>query len=208
MPTASPIVAKPAQRDPLRNFKFRVNFVGNESVSRNFGNIGFVSVSGLGIQTEMIPYREGGDNTITRKMPGQSDVGPLTLIRGLFMFSKSPQVEWFKHVFAVQWGQGNTGFNEDFRCNAIIRVMKHPVTKWSEGGVGDPNSGSSAGAAFVVYNCWPGSIQYNDLNAGDNSIVVETMTLHHEGFEPYFGPYADGTSGNPDAANISGVGNP
>jgi hypothetical protein len=40
------------------------------------------------------------------------------------------------------------------------------------------------------YNCWPGAIQYNDLNAGDNSVMVETMTVHHEGFQTYYGPNA------------------
>jgi phage tail-like protein len=117
---ASPIIAKPADRDPLRNFKFRVDFIGNTGVSDPFRlQAGFISVSGLGIQTDMIPYREGGDNTITRKMPGQSDVGPLQLVRGLFMLPNSPQYEWFLRVFAVNWGNGNTKFNDDFRCNAI-----------------------------------------------------------------------------------------
>ena len=32
------------------------------------------------------------------------------------------------------------------------------------------------------FNCWPSAIQWNDLNAGDNSVMVETMTLQHEGF--------------------------
>jgi hypothetical protein len=35
-------------------------------------------------------------------------------------------------------------------------------------------------------------LQYNDLNAGDNSIMVETMTLHHEGFEAFYGDAAMG----------------
>ena len=154
--------------DPFLNFNSLVEIDGITRAA-------FHEVSGLDSTVDVIEHREGGDNTITRKLPGQSDVGPLSLIRGLFMLPRSPQVEWFKHVFAVQWGKGNTGYNEDFRCNAIIRVMKHPVTKWSAGGEGDPNSGKSAGAAFIVYNCWPGSVNYNDLNAGDNSIMVETM---------------------------------
>lgn len=191
MATRSPIVAKPAERDPLRNFKFMVRFYEQGAFGTNhFADVGFVSVSGLGIQTEMIPYREGGDNTITRKMPGQSDVGPLQLIRGVFMKGRSPQYEWFKRVFSVMWGQGNTGFNEEFRMNATILVLKHPVTRWAAGGEGDPNSVSSAGLRIELYNCWPANLQFNDLNAGDNSIMVETMTLHHEGFQAYYGPYA------------------
>src|SRR6185503_1813589 len=91
-----PINALPADRDPLRNFVFRVNFVGGGTgIATSFAQMGFISVSGQGIQTEMIPYREGGDNTITRKMPGQSDVGPLQLIRGVFINANaSPQYNW------------------------------------------------------------------------------------------------------------------
>jgi phage tail-like protein len=191
MPTAvSPIRAKPAERDPLRNFKFTVRFYEDQFGTNYFDTVGFVSVSGLGITTEVIPYREGGDNTITRKMPGQSDVGPVQFIRGVFMQGRSPQYEWFKRVFSVMWGQGNTGFNEEFRMNATILVLKHPVTRWVEGGEGDPHSRKSAGLRIELYNLWPQNLQFNDLNAGDNSIMVETMTVQYEGFQAYYGPYA------------------
>lgn len=188
-----PIIAKPADRDPLRNFKFHVAFKGDSSISRPFAEMGFVSVSGLGIQTEMIPYREGGDNTTTRKMPGQSDFPPLQLIRGVFYGRPySPEYEWLKRIFSVQWGQGNAGYRDEFRCDATITVLKHPITKWSPGAEGDPTVLSSAGMRFEVYNCWPGSIQHNDLNAGDNSIMISTMTLHHEGWEAFYGGVAAG----------------
>ena len=36
---------------------------------------------------------------------------------------------------------------------------------------------------FNVYNCWPTSVAYSDLNAGDNALFVEQMTLVHEGFD-------------------------
>lgn len=187
----SPIAidVRPSQRDPLRNFKFMVEFVGNQSVAAPFANMGFMSVSGMGIQTDMIPYREGGDNTIVRKMPGQSDVSPLTMVGGVFSGdNKNAQYEWFKHVFAVQWGSGNTDFDDNFRCNIVVRVLKHPVTRWSQGG--GPGQ-DQAGVGVRFYNCWPASIVFNDLNAGDNSILVANMTVHHEGFDAYFGDNAE-----------------
>lgn len=105
MPTQfpTPIRQRPSNRDPLRNFKFRVQFVDvqNSTIRTLLADTGFISVSGIGIQTDMIPYREGGDNTIVRKLPGQSDVGPLTLIGGVFAQNYSAQWEWFKQVFAV-----------------------------------------------------------------------------------------------------------
>lgn len=196
MPTQfpTPIRQRPSVRDPLRNFKFRVQFVDvqNTAVRTLLADTGFISVSGIGIQTDMIPYREGGDNTIVRKLPGQSDVGPLTLIGGVFAQPYSAQWEWFKQIFTVQWGQGNSAFDDDFRCDCIVSVLRHPVTRFSPGGAGDPiaSPSSQAGMAIRFYNCWPGAIQFNDLNAGDNSIMISNMTLHHEGFDPYFGDSA------------------
>lgn len=185
----SPIRAeRPSQRDPLRNFKFRVDFVGGpDSITRPFAQMGFMSVSGLGIQTDMIPYREGGDNTITRKLPGQSDVSPLTMVSGVFAGDEqNAQMEWFKHVFAVQWGSGNTRWDEQFRCDLVIRVLNHPITKAPDGAA-SMSDNVNAGAAFKVYNAWPAAVVFNDLNAGDNSILVTNMTVHHEGFESFFG---------------------
>jgi hypothetical protein len=34
-----------------------------------------------------------------------------------------------------------------------------------------------------VYNAWPTSIAFSDLDAGANAIVVQQMTLAHEGWE-------------------------
>jgi phage tail-like protein len=194
MPTSipTPIRAKPSERDPLRNFKFTVDFlaVDNGNIAQALASIGFISVSGIGIQTDVIPYREGGDNTTTRKLPGQSNVGPLTLVSGVFLRAVNPQIEWFKQIFSVQWGQGNAAFNDDFRCDIVVNVLKHPVTKFSTGGEGDPNSQLSAGMSVRFYNAWPSAVAYNDLNAGDNSIMITNMQVEHEGFEPVFGANA------------------
>ena len=191
----TPITALPSKRDPLRNFKFRATFlstsshIGSNDIwnDNNGPKAGFISINGLGITHDMIPYREGGDNTTTRKMPGQSDVGPLTFVRGVFMDNLDPGYEWSKQIFAIQWGQGNEGFDEDFRYNIRIDVLKHPVTKFSAGAQGDPSSPASAGMSFMVYNAWIGSLVYNDLNAGDNSIMISNMTVYHEGFDARFG---------------------
>ena len=195
----APIKALPHVRDPLRNFVFDVSFVGSTagttSLARRFATLGFVSVSGQGITTEMIPYREGGDNTITRKLPGQSDVGPLQLIKGVFRKNPgtgqqadlSPQYEWFKRVFSVMWGNGTMPWGGEFRMDCVVRVMRHPTTYWQKGAQGDPNFRKTAGMMTHYFNCWPGQIQWNDLNAGDNSVMVETMTLHHEGFRVLYG---------------------
>jgi phage tail-like protein len=196
----SPIRAKPSDRDPMRNFKFRVQFLRptasgpDAGVSAALADMGFTTVSGINLQTEMIPYREGGDNTSPRKFPGQSDFGPLTMMGGVFLRDKNGGWEWMKMIYSLIWGQGNASFDVDFRFDIVVNVLKHPVTSWSAGGVGDPFSSQSAGAAFKFYNCWPASWAVNDLNAGDNSILISQATVHHEGFEPLFG--APATAGS------------
>jgi phage tail-like protein len=46
---------------------------------------------------------------------------------------------------------------------------------------------------FKVYNAWPTTVAYSDLNAGDNALYVEQMTLVHEGFDLNWGKFNDTT---------------
>jgi len=157
--------------DPLRNFKFLVDI--NHPVKALGGaSMGFMSVSGLNITTEVIPYREGGMNTTTQKMPGQSDFAPITLSKGVIVGDKR-MLDWMMQMFTVQQGTGNNTAGMDFRANLIVKVMDHPVTKGLV----------PVKAAFKVYNAWPTAIAFSDLDAGANAIMVSQMTLAHEGFE-------------------------
>src|SRR5690349_5614704 len=100
---ATPSIAHLAT-DPLRNFKFNVN-----------------------ITTEVIPYREGGMNTTTQKMPGQSDFAPITLSQGVAVGS-GPMWQWMKELFTVMQGTGTGSPGKDFRATVDIMVLDHPVT--------------------------------------------------------------------------------
>jgi len=157
--------------DPLRNFKFRVS-IAHPTLKTSFASMGFMSVSGLNITTEVIPYREGGMNTTTQKMPGQSDFAPITLSKGV-MIGDSAMMDWMRQLFTVQQGTGTGKSGADFRATVTINVMDHPVT------VGK----TPVKAQFKVYNAWPTAIAFSDLDAGANAIVVQQMTLAHEGFE-------------------------
>ncbi len=65
-----------ARRDPLRNFRFRLEIDGVQAS-------GFSEVSGLDITTEVIEYREGSEPTHVRKMPGLTKYGNVTLKWGI-----------------------------------------------------------------------------------------------------------------------------
>lgn len=157
--------------DPLRNFKFRVD-VHHPGIT-GFATMGFMAVSGLSITTEVIPYREGGMNTTTQKMPGQSDFSPLTMSRGL-VTGQGEMWQWMKQLFVVMQGTQSGSAGEEFRHNVDIRILDHPTAG---------QNAAKVKAWFRVFNAWPTSVSYSDLDAGANAIIVSQMTLAHEGFD-------------------------
>src|SRR6476660_8464624 len=65
-----------ARVDPYRNYNFLVEIEG-------ITQAGFSDCSGFGATTDPIEYREGGDNTTNRKLPGQTKYPNITLKWGL-----------------------------------------------------------------------------------------------------------------------------
>lgn len=163
--------------DPLRNFKFRLQISHpNAAINKGFLNMGFMSISGLNVTTEVIPYREGGMNTTTQKMPGQSDFAPLTLSKGVVL-GDTAALAWFAQLFTVMQGTGTGAPGTDFRADLTLYVLAHPVTTL-------PALSAPAHMGFKVYNAWPTALAYSDMDAGANAIVVSQMTLAHEGWDP------------------------
>lgn len=176
MPGATTVVVKPSighlNTDPLRNFKFNVS-ISLPGSNNAFATMGFMSVSGLSVTTEVIPYREGGLNTTTQKMPGQSDFAPITLSKGLAIGRDIDSFNWMRRLFTVMQGTGTGAPDADFRALVDIRLLDHPVT----------TKIVPVKAAWRVYNAWPTAIAFSDLDAGANAIVVQQMSLAHEGWD-------------------------
>lgn len=184
-------MTRPLNSDPLRNFRFLVTITtpNTNAVPTTIGRMGFMAVSGLSVNNEVIPYREGGNNTTTRKMPGQSDFGPLTLTRGFMAVPVSGGnggtdeiYKWFQMIFSVAGaagsGTGQLGYN--FRSGLTIDVLEHPITKGGyAAGIDSP---PAIKARFAVYNAWPMGYSFSDLEAGGNAVFIENLTLAHEGF--------------------------
>jgi phage tail-like protein len=174
--------------DPIRNFRFLVKFEqmtdGKGWTPNQF--IGFTSVSGLAISTESIPYREGGYNTTVHQIPGQSTFSPVTFQRGVQIGSRQ-HWDWMKMLFQTVTGE-NLDSSSSFRSDVVISVLDHPVP-YANGALEFGSSGNETQLAaddrvvaeFRLYNAWPTSIAYSDMNAGDNALMVEQMTLVHEG---------------------------
>ena len=196
--------AKVLRTDPLRNFKFRVEILPKRqdgplaTTLASIGELGFAQVSGISVTNEIISYREGGMNTHPHKMVAQSDFAPVSFARGAF--AEQDQLwNWQKFMHAWVGGGVSGGSNlsigdGDYRCDIIVRVYDHPHMsstvnnspglkyQW-DGGV---QSGSivpgNVKFGFKLFNAWPGAYALTDLNAGDNGILIQSMTVHHEGF--------------------------
>lgn len=161
--------------DPLRNFKFHVNI--NHGVGEyQMIKLGFMSVTGLALTTESIQYREGGFNTTTQKMAGQTDFSPITMSRGMIPYTRQAW-NWVREIFSTVAGNGAGPSGNDYRSNAEILVFAHPVTKGP----------TPIKMRIKVYNMWPTSIAYSDLDAGANALLMEQITFAHEGFRINWG---------------------
>ena len=202
----NPTKSKFGRNDPLRDFKFQVKIIPNDEELRTLtdgiGSLGFAVVSGIAVQNEMIPYREGGMNTHPHKMVGQSDFTPVTFSRGVF-YNQSQLWQW--QTFLHSWMQGSgSGYSNvangglsrgskgtatDYRCQIVVTVYDHLETANAGSKYltdpGNPAPGVDPGVPrlrFRLYNAWPGGYALSDLNAGASSIMVQQLTVHHEGF--------------------------
>lgn len=172
--------------DPLRNFKFLVTLTPADAAadvrSGQNASIGFVAVSGLTVTTQSIAYREGGYNTVLRQIPGMTEFSPITFTRGVVLGTDRHH-QWARRIFALTAGRGNAGIGDDFRMTVEVDVLGHPNAKNNSTKGGASSAAPFKGMKFKIYNAWLSNLSYSDLSAADNSLLVETMTIVHEGFD-------------------------
>jgi len=187
--------------DPLRKFRFKAEFLPVDTTSAFDSRIttntaggftgGFSSVTGLAVTTAAIPYREGGYNTTIHQIPGMVSFGPVTFTRGV-LYGNDQAITWMRGLNAVASGEGlnldNVNRPSQFRCNVKISVMDHP----NADGIRNDQRMS-----FILRNAWIAALAYDDLNAAENQILFETITLIHEGLSVAF-VNDDGTARDPN----------
>jgi phage tail-like protein len=175
--------------DPVRNFRFLVTFQPTDEWkdAAKPAKMGFVSLSGLSVTTEPIAYREGGYNTNVHQIPGQSAFTPITLSKGV-MLGQDSNIKWMKRLFSVITPSVTSGVGAGFRANIDIQVLSHPNPQASTGAAAAQAQAQTAyeqhtSLRFKVYNAWISSLSYSNLDAGANTLMVEEMSLVHEGFD-------------------------
>lgn len=176
--------------DPLRGFKFAITIQGNGSSAPPPITMGFMTCSGLGLVSDVISYRGGGMNISTQNMPGQVTWNPLMLSRGITLGATQIQTTWLQQIYSLMQGTGSQagvtsggttvgGITKttDFRSTITIAVLSHP----------DTGPSTAELAVFTLYNAWPYTISYGDLDAGSSQLFIYQMALMFEGFDAYVG---------------------
>ena len=143
-------------RDPYRNYKWEVEIDG-------FARAGFSECEGLERETEVIEYREAGENESPHKLPGQTTFTELTLSRG--MSNDSDFVDWCSKIFDIQSKDGNQG-DDDFRKNISIHVK---------------NKAGNRVKTWRIYRVWPSGLKSEKLDANANDVLLERLVLQNEG---------------------------
>ncbi len=140
-----------ARKDPLRNFRYRLEIEGIDQA-------GFSEVAVGDASNEPIEYREGTDITTVRKLNGLNKYANITLKWGIT--DSTELTDW--HQLVVD----DATPLDDARRNVVIRVQ---------------NEAGEDVVAVEVVNCWPTKLDFFDLNATGNEVAIDTLELTNEG---------------------------
>lgn len=150
----------PNRFDPYKNFKFRVKWDGRYVAGVN-------KVGALKRTTDVVEHREGGDPSMVRKSPAQTKYEPISLERGVTHDTEFEK--WANKVWNFGSGLGSEVSLKDFRKDIIIDFF---------------NEAGQKVLSYKVYRCWVSEYQaLPELDAGGNSVAIQSMTLQNEGWE-------------------------
>lgn len=147
---------------PVRGYKFTVTFSGSTGGNEQtafLGMVSFKSVEGFAsVDIEALEYREGAFPSLAkRKVPGLISYSDITLTKGVY--------------------QGNLDMYH-FIHNFINGSAAHPINLTT---ITAYNNSGTPAATWQVVNAWPIHYESTGFNADSSEILIETLTLTHEG---------------------------
>lgn len=144
--------------DPYRNFQFKIKW-DNEYVA------GLSKCSAVKKTTEMTEWREAGDPSTSRKLPGKTSYDAITLEAGVT--HDTAFEEWANLVNNFQGAAAMSLKN--FRKDITIDVF---------------NLAGQKVLAYNVFRCWVSEYQaLPELDASGNAVMIQTIKLENEGWE-------------------------
>ncbi len=141
--------------DPKTTFCFRVILEFGDHKS---GETFFKSVSGLKYETEVVDYKQGGENLTTRRLVGATKWAPIVFKKG-FCGDGKDLINWKK-----AW-MDNSG----------------TPLKRANGKIVQLNSDLSEVSSWQFFNAWPSKWELSEYDASKAEIAIETLEIAHEG---------------------------
>ncbi len=139
---------------PPWGFYYKVEF----SISNSKNDVRFQAVSGLSVEYEYEEYKEGGENRFVHKLPVRTKYADLVLKRGMLTDPQAGILKWCLAAFR----------DRDFEPADIDIILM--------------NEEGSALRTWNVVRALPKKWLISDLNANENSIVIETLELTYQCF--------------------------
>ncbi len=144
--------------DPYRNFRFRVKWDGQYVA-------GLTKMGALKRTTEMVEFREAGENIVSRKLPGKSSYQAVSLEAGITYDTAFEDWANLVNDFA---SHSITTLGE-FRKNITVDVF---------------NEAGIKALSYNLYRAWVSEYQaLPDLDASANAVAITTIKLEFEWFE-------------------------
>jgi phage tail-like protein len=138
---------------PPLGFHFKVEVLGLPSVA---DDLRFTEVAGLSFEVAAEEVPEGGENRYVQKYPGRTKFADLVLKRGLL--KRSEVWNWVE------------------RCVDTLQIEPKDVN------VTLLNEAHEPLMTWHLVKAWPVKWSVSDLNAANNSFVVESLQLSYQRF--------------------------
>jgi phage tail-like protein len=152
------LTAQTNRFDPYRTFRFRVKWDGIYVA-------GLTKMGALKRTTEMVEFREAGENITSRKLPGKTSFADVQLEAGV-TYDTSFE-DWANRV--NDFASHSITSLGDFRKNITVDVF---------------NESGGRVLSYNLYRAWPTEYQaLPDLDAGANAVAITTLKLAFEWFE-------------------------
>jgi phage tail-like protein len=144
----------PIGEDAIAGYTFKIEIDGQVIAQ-------FKEVSGMSAECQVIEHRENNmtGKEVIKMLPGQKKWGPITLKRG--KTDNKAIWDWQKLVL--------DGKIDEARKNGSIVLYDYAGSEVSR---------------FNIFNAWPSKASIGGLQAGGNDVLMEEVTLVHEGLEP------------------------
>jgi phage tail-like protein len=134
---------------------------------------GISKVSALTRTNQVVTYREGGDPSVARRSPGQTQPGAITLERGLTHDAEFEQ--WANKIWDYTNSTASPGSAsqsvslDDVRKDIVIELYNETGQKV---------------LAYKVYRCRVSDYHaMPDLEGSGNAVAIQSIKLENEGWE-------------------------